>query len=145
MVISTLACQLGRYMIFFWNFTYCRMINAYWGNVVECLWLHFYCTYWSVKTLCLANGKYHFIMIKIKIKILHEVVNNGVEHTIINVTWNMPQHWWCLVLHAYLRTPNIVGISKVKIWIYMYWFIKNGAWYHLIVLLLLLPMLARMR
>ena len=58
MVISTLAAQSGRYMVFFCNLTYCRMINAYWGDVVEYLQWHFYCTYWSVKTLYLTNGKY---------------------------------------------------------------------------------------
>ena len=64
MVISTLATQLGQYTVSFWDFTYCMMINTSWGNVAECLWWNFCCTYWSVKTLYLTNGKYLFIIIK---------------------------------------------------------------------------------
>ena len=64
MVISTLATQLGQYMVSFRDFTYCMMINTSWGNVAQCLWWNFCCTYWSVKTLYLTNGKYLFIIIK---------------------------------------------------------------------------------
>ena len=52
MVIFTLATQLGRYMVFFWNFTYCKIINTYWVDVVEFLWWHFYCSIGFLSSQC---------------------------------------------------------------------------------------------